>query len=168
MKERKIKLIKYCYDKWNKNCDKLEKVIRGNQKKLKNCEYDYLVKLIVYNILNEDIDEYSADKWDGENIITIDNGDYQGTLLFLIPQDVYQPNEAKYLMTYVNYGSCSVCDTLMNIQMDVPYADENETMSEQTVKDFMALCRDLVCHIIKPYNIGWRESEEFEPVKIKD
>ena len=30
----------------------------------------------------------------------------------------------------------------------------------------MALCKDLVTSIIKPYNCGWRSEEEFEEVTM--
>lgn len=48
-----------------------------------------------------------------ENIHEIDDGDYQGTLLFVIPSDNYQPYTYWYVK--VDYGSCSGCDTLMAI-----------------------------------------------------
>lgn len=114
------------------------------------------MKKVVSIILNGGENE----KWDAGNVTEIDNGYYQGTLLFLIPRDTYQPAEYDYLMTYVGYGSCSGCDTLQAIQ------DCGEgKLNESQVKDFMTLCRDLVCAMIKPYNCGWRNNEEFETVE---
>lgn len=156
--ERERNMIKYCIEKWNKNKKKLEDVLREDTT-LNSCDYDYLVKLVVENILNDETNGYE-DTWDSKKITTIDNGDYQGTLLFLIPNATYQPSEYDYLMTYVGYGSCSVCDTLQGIQS---WDDVKPT--EQQLKDFMALCKDLVCNMIKPYNAGWRNEEEFEPVQ---
>lgn len=155
-------MIKYCIEKWDKNKKKLEDVLREDTT-LNSCNYGYLVKLVVENILNDETNDY-CDTWDSENITTIDNGDYQGTLLFLIPTGAYQPSEYEYLMTYVGYGSCSGCDTLQGIQ-SCPWHDVKPT--EQQLKDYMTLCKDLVCNMIKPYNSGWRNEEIFENVEEK-
>lgn len=50
---------------------------------------------------------------DYDNIHVIDDGDYQGTLLFVIPEKCYQPFDYWYVR--ISYGSCSVCDTLQGI-----------------------------------------------------
>lgn len=108
-------MIKYCLDKWDKNRERLEAAIRAD-KQLNECDYKHLVKLVVDNILNGAGDEYEIYTWDSGSITVIDNGDYQGTLLYLIPESTYQPSEGEYLMTYVGYGSCSGCDALQSIQ----------------------------------------------------
>lgn len=156
-------MIKYCIDKWNKNKDKLEEKLRDGTT-WNSCDYSDLVKLVVEQILNGGLsdNDYSFDtRWDSSRITIIDNGDYQGTLLFLIPRDTYQPAEYDYLMTYVGYGSCSACDTLKAIQT-YNYESDGRLTDEQ-VKDFMTLCRYIVTGMILPYNTGWRYSEEFEP-----
>ena len=96
---------------------------------------------------------------DCENMSVIDNGDYQGTLLFLIPFDTYQPCEGDYLMTYVGYGSCGGCDSLLSITECSWHAP-----NEEEIKELMALCKDIVTNTIKPYNHGWRYSELFDHV----
>lgn len=157
-------MIKYCLEKWNKYKGKLEKNLRADTT-LNECEYIYLVKKTVSIILNNSEDE-NEDRhltWDINNITQIDNGDYQGTLLFLIPQDVYQPAEHEYLMACVRYGSCSGCDTLLAIQNGY-----NEKLSEWQVKDFMKLCQDLICSMIKPYNNGIWHDERFETVEFNN
>lgn len=50
------------------------------------------------------------------NIHTINDGDYQGTLVFVISEHGYQPYT--YWVTKVSYGSCSGCDTLEAIYSD--------------------------------------------------
>lgn len=69
-------MIKYCLDCWNKNQQSLREQLEKDAS-LNSCEYEYLVKLVTRYILGKE--------WDAENIIVVDNGDYQGTLLFLIP-----------------------------------------------------------------------------------
>lgn len=145
-------MIKYCLSRWNENQQKLRHQLEIDIA-LNVCNYEYLVKLITKFILGKE--------WDAENITVIDNGDYQGTLLFLIPQNTYQPAEYEYLMTYVGYGSCSGCDTLQAIQGEV----SDILLEPEQVEDFMVLCKHLVANMILPYNIGWRASSEFEPVK---
>lgn len=147
-------MIKYCLDCWNKNQQTLREKL-AEDTSLNNCDYMHLVELITKYILGEE--------WDANNITEIDNGAYQGTILFLIPRDTYQPSEYEYLMTYIGYGSCSVCDTLQGIQE----WGKTKPTPEQ-LDDFMALCKDLITNMIRPYNTGWRASSEFEPVEFKE
>lgn len=147
-------MIKYCLDCWNKNQQTLRKKLEEDAS-LNACDYKYLVELITKYILGEE--------WDAENITEVDNGAYQGTLLFLIPRDTYQPSEYQYLMTYVGYGSCSSCDTLQGIQ-----GYDTESATPEQLNEYMALCKDLITNMILPYNIGWRASPEFEPVEYKE
>lgn len=151
-------MLKYCLNKWNENRGLLEEKL-SKDSTLNSCDYKYLVELVVDFILNPG----ECDKWDSKHITVVDNGDYQGTQLFLIPRDSYQPSEYEYLMTYVGYGSCSGCDTLLAIQ---DWSNEKD-LTERQVKDFMTLCKDLITGMIKPYNCGWRSEEEFEEVAIK-
>ena len=153
-------MIKYCLDKWNKNYKRLEAALEKDTK-LNCCEYEYLVKQVVDYILNDN-DGDSYDKWDSGHITVVDNGDYQGTQLFLIPKNTYQPCEWDYLVTYVGYGSCSGCDTLLAIQ-----DWHNGPPTPEQLKDYMTLCKDLITNMIKPYNCGWRDNDEFKEVVMK-
>ncbi len=72
---------------------------------------------------------------DPERIHTIDDGDYQGTLLYVIAAKGYQPST--YWAVYVGYGSCSGCDTLQSIQYD-------ETDAAKRVDQFMSLALHIV------------------------
>ena len=149
-------MLKYCRDKWNENKDKLEDALR-EANNLNSCDYKDLVALVVEHILNPG--ECDCDMYDPKNITVIDNGDYQGTQLFMIPMDTYQPSEYEYLLTYVGYGSCSGCDTLQSIQ-----EWDGKKLTDSQIKDFMKLCGDLVCSIVKPYNRGWRNDDRFTEV----
>lgn len=58
------------------------------------------------------------DEPDPKRIHQIDDGDYQGTLVFVIAAKGYQPYD--YWATKVCYGSCSGCDTLQAIEDYTP------------------------------------------------
>lgn len=90
----------------------------------------------------------NAETFDVERLTKIDDGDYQGTLLFLCPIAVYQPGEDDYWYVPVSYGSCSGCDTLQAI-----CAYEDNLPTEEQVRDYMTLALHIVQKIKKliPY-----------------
>lgn len=151
-------MIKIMYELWDKNKEKLRNVLRCDEN-LNSCDYDYLVKLTFDAIFN-DGDNYSKGQLDTNSITTIDDGDYQGTYLYLIPFVTYQPSEHEYLMTYVDYGSCSGCDTLQHIQS----LNYDAKPTEKQLKEYMLLCLDLVRNTIKPYNNGWCYDSNYDIV----
>lgn len=157
-------MIKYCLEQWEKNKVVLEKDIRKDKNLSgyygeETAGYLYLVKIVLNN--------YSEYVWDFDRIVEIDDGDYQGTLLYVIPQKTFQPSEYDYLMTYVGYGSCGGCDPLMGIK-DLGYSSTKEDYpTEEQVKDYMVLMKDILTNMIRPYNSGWREDKDFEEVKYE-
>lgn len=90
--------------------------------------YKYIVRAVV-EILSDPEDRYGSP--DPDRIHQIDDGDYQGTLVFVIGASGYQPSDYWYVM--VGYGSCSGCDTLQAIQ---GWDDE---ISEEEVAGTMTL-----------------------------
>ena len=159
-------MLKVLVEKWNKNKERLSKALRRTD--LEHVDYKDLVRLTFDEIYNDgvgDEDYLWYGKLDTKHITEVDDGDYQGTLLFLIPFNRYQPTECDYLMTYIGYGSCSGCDTLQGIQNDLPCYGQP---TEQNIADFMGLCRDIICNTIKPYNSGWRYEECFNTVDVKE
>lgn len=96
--------------------------------------YKQIVQGVVA-ILNKYHEEY--EKPDQTNIHEIDDGDYQGTLVYLIPSEGYQPDT--YWVTKVSYGSCSGCDTLEAIR---DYEDDKP--SDGQVEDYLTLCLHLI------------------------
>ena len=92
--------------------------------------YKELVKRVVELITSK---QYTPHAIDPERIHEIDDGDYQGTLLYVIGAKGYQPST--YYYVHVDYGSCSGCDTLEHILC----LDE-----EQQVKDMMTLALHIV------------------------
>lgn len=162
-------MIKFCLEQWEHNKDRLKRELE-TRTDLNICEYKTLVELVTEFILNNPEDEpyyfegYGELKFKTEHITEIDDGQYQGTLLYLIPIDIYQPSEFEYLMTFVDYGSCSGCDTLQSIQ---DYCGEANLTPSQ-VNDFMSLCKDIVTNMIRPYNTGWRADPIFDTVEVTE
>lgn len=152
-------MLKIIKEKWNKNESLLKEVLTRNDK-LNSCSYLDLVKFAFGSIFNDD-QATKFESLDLEKITEVDNGDYQGTLLYLIPFNRYQPSEYEYLMTYVGYGSCSGCDTLQSIQ---DYSDKKPT--EGQITDFMMLCKDILVNTIKPYDTGWRKNNDYDQVEM--
>ena len=74
--------------------------------------YAELVKMVIELLADE---EYTCEGFsaDAARIHQIDDGDYQGTLVFVIGEKGYQPNRYWYARIY--YGSCSGCDALQGI-----------------------------------------------------
>lgn len=152
-------MIKIMKKRWSENNNKLREAL-AERRDLNSCSYKDLVKLTFEYIFNSTSDELYRDRLDINNLTEIDDGDYQGTYIYLIPFYTYQPSESEYLMTYVGYGSCSCCDTLQAIQ---DWSDKKPT--ENQLNAFMVLCKDIVCNTIRPYNIGWRQNDAFDPVE---
>ena len=74
--------------------------------------YEYLVKKVFDIAVPTDGNGYN---WNTKRMTVIDHGEYQGTQLFIIPRDCYQPSDDEYIVTSSYYGSCSSCDTLLAI-----------------------------------------------------
>ncbi len=144
-------MLKICRDKYEKNEEKLREELKKIDLNSYECDYKTLVGLTINSILNDSEDSW--DKWDVDNIHEIDDGDYQGTLLFVIPKKTYQPSSYEYLITYVGYGSCSGCDTLQAIQDWSTKKDENGNYiyTVEQLNDFMELCRDILFNVKRPY-----------------
>jgi hypothetical protein len=76
---------------------------------------------------------------DPERVHEVDDGDYQGTLVYVIGATGYQPSDYWYVR--VSYGSCSGCDTLEGIKSD---GDYGEAMNEGQLDQLMTLALHVV------------------------
>lgn len=90
----------------------------------------------VIRVLTQNLEDY-ARRPDPERIVEIDHGDYQGVLLYVIGETEYQPS--LYWYVFVDYGSCSGCDTLEAIR---EYGDDPPT--KEQVDDYMTLALHVV------------------------
>ena len=117
---------------------KLEEYLRTHEQE-KYSSYASLVKLLFDIIINPENTVYGD--FDTENILVIDDGDYQGTEIFILHRDTYQPEVEDYVFTHTYYGSCSGCDTLQSI-----HRYEEGLPDEDQVTDYMQLCLHLLQH----------------------
>ena len=138
-------MVDWIIKKWEQNKSKLrERLARTPQE-----EYDQYLKLLKI-VLDEIVNNEKPDKDYGfcyktistKDIQQIDYGDYQGTLIFVFHQNTYKPDKNETFYTVVDYGSCSVCDTLMGIS---DYDCGSPT--EKQLNDYMTLCLHLVQNI---------------------
>jgi hypothetical protein len=152
-------MIRYCLEKWDRNNSRLIEAIKAD-KTLNHCTYYHLVELLVTHVLNDDRRDTEIERitWNTKKITEVNDGEYQGTLLYLIPALTYQPGADDYLMTHAYYGSCSACDTLQGIL---------DGDKQNIQKDLFNLCRELLSNIIRPYNFGWRKNDVFEFVEME-
>lgn len=80
-------------------------------------------KDIVKDVVKLVSDEDGYREPDPERVHEINDGDYQGTLVYVIGATGYQPSDYWYVR--VSYGSCSGCDTLQDIlEYGVEMTDE--------------------------------------------
>src|SRR5574343_804391 len=99
--------------------------------------YREIVEAVIKMLSDALEDDFYALRPDPERIHEIDDGDYQGTLLYVIGDCGYQPSNYWYVK--VSYGSCSGCDTLQGIH---EYSSEKPT--EDQVSNYMTLARHII------------------------
>ena len=147
-------MIKEVVNAWKENMNKLQEYYK-NTKQVEYGSYEEIVKNIFEIVINpylENNSKYPLEKgFNTEEMTVIDDGDYQGTQLFILPLNVYQPNAEEYVVTNIYYGSCSGCDTLLAIQ---DY-DTDKLPNEEQVKDYMQLS----LHIIQKCKMLYEEDK---------
>jgi hypothetical protein len=130
-------MIKKFVEKWNRYKENLENYFR-NTKQEEYQDYEDIVKALFKNVINQgETDHWN--KFNIEEMTLIDDGDYQGTQIFIIPLDTYQPNIEDYVVTNTYYGSCSGCDTLLAIN-----EFSSGLPSEEQIHDYMMLALHLL------------------------
>ena len=97
-------------------------------------EYDDIVRIVIKAVSGN-----WPNRMDLERIHRIDDGDYQGTLVYVIPEDGYQPRDYWYVR--IAYGSCSGCDTLQWIMCCHDWKGEER---EKVIDDLFTLALHVV------------------------
>jgi len=100
-------------------------------------DYKAIVHAVITAISKDEYDDPSP-----ERIHQIDDGNCQGTLVFVVAAGGYQPDD--YWYCRISYGSCSGCDTLEGIRK---YSEEKPT--EEQVSDYMTLALHVVQRLKK-------------------
>ena len=130
-----ITMVQELILQWEENKFKLEDYFRTT-KQSEYCSYKKIVTKI-FELCLPMADEFFG--FDLSKMKVIDDGDYQGTQIFIIPKNMYQPSIYDYIMTNTYYGSCSSCDTLLSI-----YNYNDGLPTDEQVKDYMTLALHLV------------------------
>lgn len=116
--------------RWEKN----KHLIKEEFQKKHPDNYKEVVSNVIKHITSED--DYDDCNLDPNRIHEIDDGDYQGTLIYVIGAKGYQPSD--YWVVTVNYGSFNGC-TLHDIR-----GYGNDIPDERQVKDYMTLALHIV------------------------
>lgn len=106
--------------------------------------YDDIVKAVIEMLF--DGEDYYGDP---PRLHKIDDGHYQGTLVYVISEPGYQPHEYWYVRIY--YGSCSGCDTLEHLRSESCNWEDGwgkEVSAEQKKKGVDGLMT-LALHIVQ-------------------
>ena len=131
-------MIKEFVEKWGKNKKILEEYFCKNEQG-KYYEYEDIVKLLFEVIINKD-ETIEEEKYDTENMHIIDDGDYEGTQIFVLHKKKYiTPKIEDYVYTNTYYGSCAGCDTLMQIR-----GLKEELPNKKQVKVYMSIALHLL------------------------
>lgn len=124
-------MIKKFIDKFEKNKHILEDIYSKKHPE----DYKEVVKNVIFILSIEEDDDYELPSV--ERIHEINDGSYQGTLIYVIGQIGYKPDT--YWYCRIAYGSCSVCDLLQSI---CKYS--SSLPNEKQIKDYMTLSLHIV------------------------
>lgn len=123
-------------ERWEQGKENLRSWFKEHDQK-EYPDYEHIVKVLIEHCLNYETFFFGRLSSDVE---VSDHGDYQGTQVFLIHKDCYQPSLYDYYIFSNYYGSCSGCDTLMGIQSE----NCEGLPSEAQVNAYMTLCLYMV------------------------
>jgi len=129
-------MIQELVKQWEENKLNLEEYFRTTKQGEYATSYQQIVTK-VFELCLPKTDEHNG--FDLSKMTVIDDGHYQGTQIFIIPKNTYQPSIGDYVVTNTYYGSCSACDTLQAI-----WNYENDLPTEEQVKQYMTLALHLV------------------------
>ena len=121
-------MLKYCVDQWNKNKKNL--LVAFEIKPFLSSDYKEFARIVIENIFPEWTDYQLDAKYYAE---------YQGEVVFFIHADPW--TKEGLFLSYLSYGSCSVCDALLNA------IDSYETRTD----DLMAIALHFIQNMSHPY-----------------
>lgn len=121
-------MLKYCVDQWEKNKENLRQAF--NECDIYS-DYEEFARIIIRSIFPE---------WTDYDVIIIKQGDYTGDVIFFISADT-EGSKNDIFLSYLRYGSCSVCDTLMRA-----------AESEERVEDQMRIALHFIQNMKHPFS----------------
>ena len=128
-------MLKYCVDQWEKRKENLRQAFN-------DCDiysdYEEFARIIIRSIFPE---------WADYDVIIMKQGDYTGDVIFFISADT-EGSKNDIFLSYLRYGSCSVCDTLMRA-----------AESEEKVEDFMRVALHFIQNMIHPFKNYYYEDK---------
>ena len=130
-------MIKDFIKAWDANKKRLSTWFeKQNQYEL---SYQAILEALIREVINPFMEATGDYEWDVDKLHRIDDGDYQGCEIFIVPKTTYQPAPYDYFITYQYYGSCSGCDLLEGIR-----SYDNGTPNKEQVKEYMTLALHLL------------------------
>lgn len=140
-------MIKEFVKAWDENNELLLKEFEQKCPSSYQDIVEKLVKIVINPYLEKHTEfEYPMDDGlDIYNMTVIDNGDYQGTTIYIIPFNKYQPSTDDYVFTNNYYGSCSGCDAFQAIENGLEWGDNNECIpTKESADEFHTLALHLL------------------------
>ena len=125
-------MIQEFVDAFMKNKEKCRNLLKEKHPD----NYQDIVRIVLETINEKEDTLYG--KPNSFRIHEIDDSEYQGVLLFIIPENTPQP--VNYWAVKVLYGSCSASDALQNIKDSC----SAKTPTEEQLDDYMSLALHIV------------------------
>lgn len=121
-------MLKYCVDQWEKNKESLRAFLERSDIYSDYAAFgDYIIK-------------YIFPEWKNYDVAITKQGDYTGDVIFFISADT-EGSKNDIFLSYLRYGSCSVCDTLMRA-----------AESEEKVEDQMRIALHFIQNMKHPFS----------------
>jgi hypothetical protein len=125
-------------ERWENGKENLRNYLATHPIKGNCLRYEELVKVLINECLNYECGYHFPFSSGFE---CIDDGDYQGTQIFVLHYSTYQPSATDYFIFDNSYGSCSGCDTLLSI---IGCGSIDEPPTTGMVNELMTLCLHMV------------------------
>lgn len=135
-------MLKQVVTQWDLNKKNLEKYFKETPQS-EYSSYEEILRQIIIHVLNDGTGSMNLNP---EEISVVDDGQYQGTQIFLFHINEYQPNVEDYYWTNNFYGSCSGCDALLRISMY-----EDGLPNDEQIEEYMYLSLQMIQKIKKLY-----------------
>lgn len=136
-------MLKEYVEAWYRNRDKLKTYFETHTQEQYAENYTDLLKTVIEVVINDPQKVLNVD-----GLIEHDSDDYQGDYIWLIPKVNAWPWVWDYMFCYIEYGSCSGCDTLLGIYQGYYETDgefgDGKLPNPQRVRDYLYLSLQLL------------------------